>query len=60
MACDIVEEFRSVIERLVISAINLLVINKDDFTEQIGGAVYLNDTGLKKVIRLWQEKSARI
>lgn len=56
LACDIVEEFRSVIERLVISAINLLVINKDDFTEQIGGAVYLNDTGLKKVIRLWQEK----
>lgn len=56
LACDIVEEFRAIIERLVISAINLSRIGKDDFTQQVGGAIYLNDDGRKKVITLWQEK----
>lgn len=56
LACDIVEEFRAIIERMVISAINLSIINKDDFTQQIGGAIYLNDDGRKKIIALWQEK----
>ena len=56
LACDIVEEFRTVIDRLVISAINLSKINKDDFTQQVGGAMYLNDDGRKKIITIWQEK----
>ena len=56
LACDIVEEFRTVIDRFVISAINLSKINKDDFTQQVGGAMYLNDDGRKKIITLWQEK----
>ena len=56
LACDIVEEFRTVVDRLVISAINLSKINKDDFTQQIGGAMYLNDDGRKKIITIWQEK----
>lgn len=56
LACDIVEEFRTVVDRLVISAINLSKINKDDFTQQIGVAMYLNDDGRKKIITIWQEK----
>ena len=56
LACDIIEEFRAVIERIVISAVNLKIINKDDFEVQIGGAVTLNEDGRKKVITLWQDK----
>lgn len=56
LACDIMEEFRAVVERMVVSAINLAVLKKDDFEKQIGGAVILNDEGRKKVITLWQDK----
>lgn len=56
LACDIMEEFRAVIERMVISAINLSVLQKDDFVQQVGGAVVLNDEGRKKVITIWQDK----
>lgn len=56
LACDIMEEFRALIERLVISLINLKTLQKDDFEVQISGAVLLNDDGRKKVITAWQNK----
>jgi CRISPR-associated protein Cas1 len=56
LACDIMEEFRAMIERLVISLINLKTIQEDDFEVQISGAVLLNETGRKKVISAWQNK----
>lgn len=56
LACDIVEEFRCLIERLVISIINLKVLNKSDFEKQVSGAVLLNESGRKKVINAWQNK----
>lgn len=56
LACDMVEEFRAVVERMVISAVNLKVLQKSDFDVQVGGAVFLNDAGRKKVIELWQTK----
>ncbi|MBQ8495990.1 MAG: type I-C CRISPR-associated endonuclease Cas1 [Clostridia bacterium] len=60
LACDIMEEFRAMIERLVLSLINLQVIQEDDFEIQISGAVLLNDEGRKKVITAWQNKKKEI
>jgi CRISPR-associated protein Cas1 len=54
------EEFRALIERLVISLVNLKVVNKDDFETQVSGAVFLNDEGRKKVITAWQSKKREI
>lgn len=56
LACDLVEEYRSSIDRMVLSLINLKVLNEDDFEKQISGAVYLNEDGRKKVLKAWQEK----
>ena len=56
LACDMMEEFRAMIERLTISLINLKSIQSDDFDVQISGAVLLNDSGRKKVITAWQNK----
>ncbi len=60
LASDIVEEFRSSVERLVISAVNLKILQKDDFEKQVSGAVLLNDNGRKKVITLWQNKKREV
>lgn len=56
LACDLVEEMRSIIDRMVLTMINLRQINADDFDTQVSGAVYLNDEGKKKVLTIWQEK----
>jgi CRISPR-associated protein Cas1 len=56
LACDLVEEVRCIVDRLVITMINLKILNDGDFEKQITGAVYLNDNGRKKVLKVWQEK----
>lgn len=56
LACDIMEEFRALIDRMVITMINLKTIQKNDFDKQISGAIWLNDDGRKKVITAWQDK----
>ncbi|WP_101908724.1 type I-C CRISPR-associated endonuclease Cas1c [Marasmitruncus massiliensis] len=56
LACDIMEEFRALVERLVITMVNLKMVQKSDFEKQISGAVWLNDDGRKKVITAWQDK----
>ena len=56
LACDLVEEVRCIAERFALTLINLQILTEDDFTEQISGAVWLNDEGRKKVITRWQEK----
>lgn len=56
LACDLIEEIRASIDRLVISMINLRVLDEGDFEKQISGAVYLNDDGRQKVLKAWQEK----
>lgn len=56
LSCDLVEEARCLIERLVLTEINLKKLNIGDFEKQEGGAVYLNDDGRKKVLSAWQEK----
>ena len=56
LACDMVEEVRCIAERFVISLLNLQIVGENDFEKQISGAVWLNDTGRKKVLTRWQEK----
>lgn len=56
LACDLVEEMRCICERLVITMINLHMLDENDFETEVTGAVYLNDDGRKKVLKQWQEK----
>ena len=56
LACDLVEEVRCIVERFVITLLNLQIIGEADFEKQISGAVWLNAEGRKKVLSRWQEK----
>jgi CRISPR-associated protein Cas1 len=56
LACDLVEETRCIVERLVLTMINLKILNASDFEKQVSGAVFLNEEGKRKVITQWQEK----
>lgn len=56
LACDLVEETRCLVERFVLTLLNLKVITEKDFEKQISGAVWLNEDGRKKVLQRWQEK----
>lgn len=56
LACDLVEEVRCIVERFVLTLLNLQILNEKDFEKQISGAVWLNDDGRKKVLSRWQEK----
>lgn len=56
LACDLVEEIRCIVERFVLTLLNLQILNAKDFEKQISGAVWLNDEGRKKVLTRWQEK----
>lgn len=50
LACDLVEEGRCIVERFVLTLINLKIIKPEDFDVQLSGAVFLNDDGRKKVL----------
>ena len=56
LACDLVEETRCIVERFVLTLLNLQIIGEADFERQISGAVWLNGDGRKKVLSRWQEK----
>lgn len=56
LACDLVEEARCIVERFVLTLLNLQIIGEQDFETQPSGAVWLNDEGRKKVLARWQEK----
>lgn len=56
LACDLVEEARCIVERFVLTLLNLQIIGEEDFEKQISGAVWLNEDGRKKVLTRWQEK----
>lgn len=57
LALDLMEEFRPVIaDRFALTCVNQKMIQKDHFNIQESGAVYLNDTGRRIVLRSWQEK----
>lgn len=56
LSCDLVEETRCLVERFVLTLINLKIITEKDFDKQVSGAVWLNEDGRKKVLSRWQEK----
>lgn len=56
LACDLIEETRCLVERFVLTLINLQIITEKDFDKQVSGAVWLNEDGRKKVLTRWQEK----
>ena len=56
LACDLVEETRCIIERFVITLINLKTLTIKDFEKQECAAVMLTKEGKKKVLTAWQEK----
>lgn len=56
LSCDLVEEVRCIVERLVLTMINLKMINANDFEIQVSGAVFLSKDGKKKVLTAWQER----
>lgn len=60
LACDLVEEFRCIAERFVITLFNLRIITQKDFKKEISGAVYLSTEGRKKVLTKWQEKKRSV
>lgn len=60
LACDLIEETRSIIDRFVLTLINLKQINAKDFETQESGAVYLTEKGKNKVLTLWKEEKKRI
>lgn len=56
LACDLVEEIRCIVERFVITLLNLKIVGEKDFEQKISGAVWLNEEGRKKVLSKWQEE----
>lgn len=43
-----VEETRCIVERFVITLLNLQILGEKDFEKQVSGAVWLNEEGRKK------------
>lgn len=56
LACDLTEETRFIVERLVLTMINLKKLNYKDFETQESNAVFLTKDGKRKVLTEWQEK----
>lgn len=55
LALDLMEELRSIlVDRLVITMINLRQINAKQFDESENGAVLLNDSGRRAFLQAWQ------
>lgn len=61
LALDVMEEMRAfMVDRPVISMINLLQITKSDFYQKDGGGILMTDDGRKKILKLWQERKKEI
>lgn len=57
LALDLMEELRPCMaDRFVITLINNRSINRSDFDFRESGAVFLNENGRKKFLKLWQER----
>ena len=61
LAVDLIEELRSyMVDRFVISLINLKQIGNKDFIQKEGGAILMTDDGRRKIIGCWQERKKEI
>ena len=56
LALDLMEEFRPLADRLVLTLVNRLQIGHGDFTEREGGAVMLEGDARKAVVVAFQER----
>ncbi len=57
LAQDLIEELRAyMVDRAVISLINLKQITAKDFFRKEGGAILMTDEGRKKILNAWQER----
>lgn len=57
LALDLVEELRSAYaDRVVLTCINTRVMNDSHFEFREDGSVYLNDSGRKAFLNMWQSK----
>ena len=57
LALDLMEELRPAIaDRLALSLVNRGQLQRDDFEEHPGGAVYLNETGRRTVLVAYQKR----
>lgn len=56
LALDLVEEFRAMSDRLVLSMINRKQIKKEDITERPGSVYSLSNEGRQNVIKMYQER----
>lgn len=56
LALDLMEEFRSSIDRLVISSINREAIQPKHFNIREGGVCELTESGRKKLVQIYHEK----
>lgn len=55
LALDLAEEFRPLVDRFVVGVVRRKQLSFSEFTRTPGGAVYLNDDGRRKLLRLWEE-----
>ena len=57
MALDVMEELRGfMVDRTVLSMINLKIIEKSDFEKKESNAVLIKESGRKKIIEYWQKR----
>ncbi len=57
MALDMMEELRGfMVDRTVLSIINLKIIRKSDFERKESGATLIKESGRKKIIEYWQKR----
>ncbi|MEA4815311.1 MAG: type I-C CRISPR-associated endonuclease Cas1c [Lachnospiraceae bacterium] len=61
LAVDLLEELRAyLVDRLVLSLINLKKVTEKDFITKEGGAVLFTEDGRKKILTAWQEKKKEV
>ncbi len=58
LALDLMEEFRAVVDRFVITLINRKQVGEGDFVTRPGGAVELSEAARKRIIAAYQEAQA--
>jgi len=56
LALDLVEEFRPMIDRFVLSLINKKQLGKSDFKQEANGAVYLKEQARQTFFKAWHER----
>ena len=56
LALDLVEEFRPMVDRFVLSLINKKQLGKSDFKQQENGAIWLKDDARQTFFKAWHDR----